>query len=98
MQIQRYITLDIPSLGSYEIVIEKSAVGTGDKNPQGYFYLDGQRLALSNGRKLFQSNDANIEQETLFLDPGRYVLEVYEESNLSPNGSTTCFDVSLNES
>jgi len=97
LQVRRFIQFDIPSSGVYTIAIEKSAVGTGDKNPQANLYRTGQFLESSNGDTLFRSDQVNSEEETIILNQGTYLLVVYEEGNLVSGGSTVCFDVSLTE-
>ena len=97
LQVRRFLQLEIPRTGTYRVDILKSAVGTGNKNPQANLYQRGGLLGRTATEPLFQSDVVDAESETFAIEAGTYTLVVYEEDNVEPGGATVCFDVSLTE-
>lgn len=91
MDVRRFIHIALPSTRSYNIRAFKTA-GLAQSNPQLKLFRQGTQVdSVLNGTP-------DHEDAIRYLQAGRYIFEVYEQSNAdgnSNNGGYVCFDVTI---
>ncbi len=92
LDVRRFIRFSITETGAYRFNLN-TTLGTGDKDPDANILQQGRTIELLN------SSLANTEAKTVSLDPGEYILEVFDHLNVddivSGDGGGACFDVSF---
>lgn len=91
MDVRRFIHISLPSTRSYNIRAIKTS-GLAQANPQLKLFRQGTLVdSVLNGTP-------DHEDALRYLQAGRYIVEVYEQSNadgVSNNGGYVCFDVTI---
>jgi PKD repeat protein len=91
---RRFVKFSVPSARSITIRVTSNEAGLPVPDPDFILYGDG-------APQVFQGDNPNVEQATVAVDGGGYVLEVYEYSHIEPadtNGvsrGTTCMNVTI---
>lgn len=93
LDVRRFIRFSILEEARYRFTL-RTTLGTGDKDPDAKIILQGDTIYRLN------SDTPNFEQDSITLEPGDYILEVFDHLNtedIEPNdGGSACFDVRLN--
>lgn len=92
MDVRRFIRLDLPEARRYTFTAQKTSGDLRRGNPQMRLFKQGSHL------QSMLSGTVGFEQGERTLEPGQYILEVYEQANVSGDSSASglaCFDVSV---
>ncbi|WP_168204028.1 carboxypeptidase regulatory-like domain-containing protein [Aliikangiella coralliicola] len=82
---RQFIRVDISTAGSYQFTANGKSAGD---NPNFHVYRQGQFV--------FGGEASGDESVTRSLDPGTYIMDVHERSNITGGaGKDTCIDVSI---
>ncbi|VUD63796.1 hypothetical protein TDB9533_03184 [Thalassocella blandensis] len=92
LDVRRFIRFSISASADYNFQMQ-TTLGTGDKDPDAIIRQRGRSVALLN------SDTLHHESQTIHLEAGDYVLEVFDlfnvEDRIEGDGGSACFDVSL---
>lgn len=91
MDVRRFVRFTIPTSGTYTFTARKTSGGLQRSNPQMKIFRQGQQVAS------MLSGTADVESGDRYLEPGQYILELYEQANVdnSQTSGLACFDVSI---
>ncbi|WP_096086625.1 hypothetical protein [Agaribacterium haliotis] len=92
-EVRRFVQIEVPHRANYEFTASLNGVGTGDRDPDMVLFRQGAYIAF------MDSTNSGTEQETLNLEAGTYVLELYDAVNTKEDGdlAAACFDLSWRE-